>query len=380
MVTHMVHYDVIVIGAGGVGSAALYHLARRGARVVGLDRFPPGHDRGSSHGQTRVIRLAYYEHPDYVPLLLRAYDLWHELEQVAGKKLFHQVGILGGGLPEGELISGILRSSAKHGLLVEQLSAQEAALRWPGYRMPDNFRGLFEARAGYLMVEDCVRAHAEAAIRAGAELHCGSAVRGWKIDSQGVTVETDHETLSADRLVITAGAWAGGMLLSLKVPFQVLRKPLFWYRTLNSTYQLDSGCPCFMFETLGGIFYGVPQDSELGVKVAEHTGGLAVDDPLHPDRTLHAADQRRIETCLAAHLPGVSSECTAHSVCMYTMTPDGHFVVDRHPQHAQVVLTAGLSGHGFKFTSVLGEIMAELALEAHTQHAIDFLSCRRFTV
>ena len=375
----MPQYDVIVIGTGGVGSATLYHLARRGVRVLGIDRFPPGHDRGSSHGQTRMIRLAYYEHPDYVPLLRRAYDLWHELEQVAEKKLYLPVGVLAGGPPDGELISGMLRSAAQHKLQLEQFSAQEVALHWPGYRLPDNFCGLLERRAGYLMVEDCVIAHAEIAQRSGAELQCNSEVRSWHVDDDGVIVKTDRETYSAARLVITAGAWASDLLQTLRVPLHVLRKPLFWYRTQSSTYRLESGCPCFLFETLGGIFYGFPQSNELGVKLAEHTGGRIVDDPLQIDRTLDAADQQRIETCLANHLPGVSSECAAHAVCMYTMTPDGHFVVGPHPEHPQVSFAAGLSGHGFKFTSVLGEIMADLALDGKTQYPINFLAHQRFT-
>jgi glycine/D-amino acid oxidase-like deaminating enzyme len=274
----------------------------------------------------------------------------------------------------------MLRSAADHKLVVEQISTREAGIRWPGYRLPESFSALFEQRAGYLMVEDCVMAHAHVARSAGAELRCDVAVRGWKVNNRGVTVETDTETLSADRLVITAGAWANEMLPSLKVPFTILRKPLFWYRSDNPAHLLDAECPCFLFETLGGIFYGFPQRNNLGVKLAEHTGGTIVDDPFHVDRTLHSADQRRVEECLAEHLPGATTDCAAHAVCMYTMSPDGHFVLGKHPEHSQVVFTAGLSGHGFKFTSVLGEIMADLALDGETKHPIEFLSPTRFSM
>ena len=372
------HYDVIVIGTGGVGSAALYHLARSGARAIGLDRFPSGHSQGSSHGQTRIIRQAYHEHLNYVPLLLRAYELWHELEQEVQQKLFYQVGLLFGGPPNGEIVRGVLQAAAEHGLDVEDLSLQEASARWPGFRLRDDHRHVFEPRAGFLLVEDCVKAHAEAAVRAGATLQSGVAVRGWKPDGRSVIVETDDEKLSADRIVITAGAWASDLLASLNVPFQVRRKPLFWYRTNDPSYQMESGCPCFFFESLNGQFYGFPQSNELGVKLAEHTGGGVVTDPLQVDRSLHPADQARVEACLAEHLPGVSRECTAHAVCMYTMSPDEHFVVGRHPEYPQVAFTAGLSGHGFKFTSVLGEVMAQLALNGVTQHPIEFLSPTRF--
>ncbi len=347
------------------------------ARVLGLDRFPPAHDRGSSHGQTRIIRLAYHEHPDYVPLLKRAYELWKELEQQAQQKLYYEVGLLFAGPPQGDVLSGILRSAAEHDLAVEQLTATEAMARWPGYRVPESFAAIFEKQAGYLLVENCVQAHIDAAVRAGAELRCGVAVRQWKADGPAIRVETDQGDFSADRLVITAGAWASDLLNSLGVPFRVLRKPLFWYQTDDPAYRVDSGCPCFFFETLGGYFYGFPQSGNLGVKIAEHSQETVVEDPLHVDRTLHVDDQRRIEACLSQHLPGVTKTCVNHAVCMYTMTPDEHFLVGSHPDHPQVVFTAGLSGHGFKFTSVLGEIMSQLTLDGQTPHDIEFLSPQR---
>jgi glycine/D-amino acid oxidase-like deaminating enzyme len=204
------------------------------------------------------------------------------------------------------------------------------------------------------------------------------AVRGWKAKGNGVEVETDDGTLHADRLVITAGAWASDLLNSLNVPFQVLRKPLFWFGTESRSYELDAGCPCFFFETLGGQFYGFPKTNALGVKIAEHSGGDPVADPLRVDRTMHEPDQARVKACLAEHLPGVSMNSTAHAVCMYTMSPDQHFVLGRHPEHPQVAFTAGLSGHGFKFTSVLGEIMAEFSLDGASRLDTEFLSLSRF--
>ncbi len=372
------HYDVIVIGAGGVGSAALYHLARRGVRVIALDRFAPGHNRGSSHGQTRMIRLAYHEHSDYVPLLFRAYELWHELEQISEKKLFYQVGILVGGSTDSQMVSGVLCSAAKYGLAVDQLSHQEVGRCFPGYRLPESFSAVFEQRAGYLMVEECVKAHAEVALRAGAEIHCGVEIRNWKRDGQSFIVETDKDSFSADRLIVTAGAWSSDLLFSLNIPLQVLRKPLFWYQSQHPSYHLDSGCPCFLFDTLGGIFYGFPQTNELGVKLAEHTGGELVENPLQVDRSIRVEEQQRVEMCLAEHLPGVSLQCMSSSVCMYTMSPDGHFIVGCHPEFPEIVFAAGLSGHGFKFTSVLGEILTQLALDGTTPHPIGFLSHKRF--
>jgi monomeric sarcosine oxidase len=372
------HYDVIVLGTGGVGTAALYQLAGRGVRAIGLDRFPPGHDRGSSHGETRLIRLAYFEDPNYVPLVQRALELWRSLEQEAQRRLYYETGILVGGLTDSVIIDGMLRASREHRLPLEQLSASEAMRQYPGYRLPADFVALVERRAGFLMVEDCVRAHAAAAMRAGAEVRSGVTVREWRMDGTSIVVTTDDGTLMADRLVVTAGAWAGEFLQSLGVKLRVVRKPLFWYRADEDIHRVEHGCPCFLLESLGGIFYGFPQVSAAGVKLGEHTGGNVVENPLEVDRTLRAADQRRVEECLAAHLPAVSRECIGHAVCMYTMSPDENFIVGRHPEHEQVMFTAGLSGHGFKFASVLGEIMADLALDGATRQPIGFLSPTRF--
>jgi sarcosine oxidase len=322
--------------------------------------------------------LAYFEDPNYVPLVLRALELWRSLEQETQKRLYYETGILVGGLPDSVIINGMSRASREHGLPLEQLSVSEAMRRYPGYRLPTDFVALVEHRAGFLMVEDCVRAHAAQAMRAGAEVRTGATVREWRIEGASVVVTTEDGTLSADRLVVTAGAWASEFLRSLGVQLRVVRKPLFWYRADEEVHRVERGCPCFLFATSDRIFYGFPQVSDVGVKLAEHTDGDVVENPLELDRTLRAADQRRVEEFMAAHMPAMSRECTGHAVCMYTMSPDEHFIVGRHPEHEQVVFTAGLSGHGFKFASVLGEIMAELALEGTTKHPIEFLSPTRF--
>jgi sarcosine oxidase len=373
----MTRYDAIVLGTGGVGCAALFHLARRGARVLGIDRFAPGHDRGSSHGQTRLIRQAYYEHPNYVPLVLRAFELWHELEQLSGETLYNQVGLLQIGPPEGEVLSGVRASAQQHGLAIEELSARESSARFPGFRVPDSYEAIFEQRAGYLAVERCVIAHADQARRQGAELHDGETIIGWRSDGGGVVVETDLAKYSADRLVVCAGAWAGQLLGELDVAFEVRRKPLFWWQTRTATYRPESGCPGFLYDLPPGCFYGVPQIDSLGVKVAEHTGGAIVRDPLNVDRGVDLAERQRVADFVGEYLTDASATCVDSTVCMYTMTSDAHFVVDRHPLHPRVVFAAGLSGHGFKFTCVLGEVLAQLALDGRTELAIEFLASSR---
>ena len=387
----MKRFDVIVIGTGGMGASAAMHLASRGVRVCGLDRFPPGHDRGSSHRQTRLIRMAYYEHPDYVPLLRRSYELWHDLETIVGRTLLVESGLLLAGPPDGAVVAGTLRSAAIHSLPVEPMTGRDASDRWPSLRIPEEWTAVYEARGGYLLVEDCVAAHAAAAVRLGAHLDHGCTVRGWRTVGHGdhdrhVIVETDIGSYAADRLVVTAGAWAGDLLQLPSLPMKVLRKSLFWYQpeaTRAAAYAAGR-LPCFAFDGPTGFFYGFPAIDERGVKIAEHTGGTPVADPLSLDRGIDAREQERVEAVLADHLPklrerpSLRERPTAHSACLYTMSPDGHFVVGLHPRHPNVTIAAGFSGHGFKFASVIGEILADLALQGKTGHPIGFLSPQRF--
>lgn len=375
--TDMSNYDAIVVGTGGVGSAALYELARRGMRVLGLDRFPAGHDRGSSHGQTRVIRQAYFEHPDYVPLLRVAYQKWAELEERVGRKLFHQVGLLEVGREDGLIIPGLLAAAREHDLSIDRLTPAEAEARFPGFHIPPDLQCVFEQQAGYLEVEACVQAHLAEAVRLGAELHVGPAVQRWSAQGSGVRVETERARYQADRLVITAGSWAGELLSDLQVPLRVLRKPVMWFANESRHYRREAGSPTFFFELPAGFFYGFPQLDCRGIKVSEHDGGELTGDPLLVDRQLREQDPQRVVKFLAECLPAATRQITHHEVCLYTMTPDEHFIVDRHPAFPQVCLTAGLSGHGFKFTNVLGQAMADLALDGKTELPVGFLGVDR---
>jgi len=374
----MKSYDVIVLGAGGIGSAALWQVAKRGARVLGIDRFDPPHDRGSSHGHTRVIRQAYFEHADYVPLVLESYRGWRELEEVSGKRLFHQVGLIEIGPKDGIVVPGVLQAAVTHGLSVNPMTPQEIAREWPGFTFPDNFGGVFESSAGYLLVEDCVRAHLEAAREAGAEVLPNTEVVSWMADSREVRVRTANDEFVAERLIIAAGAWAGKLLADLRVPLIVRRKSLFWFATEAPDYDVASGCPIYLFELPDGVFYGFPKLDDRGVKFAEHSGGRAVEDPLAVDRAIDQWEQQRLADVLRAYLPGVSERVTDHATCMYTMSPDENFIVDRHPQHEHVVFAAGLSGHGFKFAPALGTVLAQLALDGSTKLPVEFLSIGRF--
>jgi glycine/D-amino acid oxidase-like deaminating enzyme len=236
---------------------------------------------------------------------------------------------------------------------------------------------VLEHRAGYLLVERCVQAHLDAARAAGAELKTSVTVHSWKVTGDQVVLETDAGSFVAGRLIVAAGPWVGQLLSGLGIRLEVRRKSQFWFEPLSQVYARENGCPAFLFETRSGIFYGFPQIDGLGVKVAEHTGGQLMTDPLSLYPDVHPDDERSIRSFCAAHVPEVSGTLTHHAACMYTMSPDEHFIVDRHPEYPQVAFAAGLSGHGFKFTSVLGQALCELALEGRTDLPIDFLSYQR---
>lgn len=368
-------HDVIVVGCGGVGGAALHHLARRGVKVLGLDRFPVGHDRGSSHGHTRIIRLAYFEHPEYVPLLQRAYALWEQLADEAGQVLLTRTGLLQVGPPDGEVVPGVLRSAEQHGLGVERFASDEAKAAFPMFRFEDGEVAVHEHDAGVLHVEACVTAHARLAEQHGAELRTGVAVHGLDATSDGVVVRTDDGVFTADRVVVAAGAWSAGLLGRFGMPLQVLRKHVHWFADDAAAYRV-SGTPTFLFERANGIFYGFPAIDDLGVKVAEHTGGTVIEDPDDLGRADDPVARLRTAAFAKARLSELGARVTRHEVCMYTMSPDGHFVVDEHPGLPGVLFAAGLSGHGFKFAPVLGEALADLATTGGTGLPLEFLRIR----
>jgi sarcosine oxidase len=379
-------YDTIVLGVGGFGSGAVYHLARRGMRVLGIERFGIAHDRGSSHGETRIIRKAYFEHPDYVPLLHRAYELWHDLERESGCTLLHPVGLFIAGDRECESVSGTLLAARMHNLPLVQLTAAEARKRFPGYQFRDNFIVVFEQEAGYLDVEACVADHVAAAVRHGAEIKTGETVIAWQSDGRQVTVRTDRDEYAAASLVITAGPWATQILdagpgsrqpSGWSKHFRVVRKPVFWFGA-GDIYDTSRGNSTFFFETAAGQFYGFPRIDGRTIKLAEHTGGDAVADPLTVDRALHPGDMTGVDEFVREFLPAIDPQPVRHSVCMYTKTPDSHFCIDRHPEWGNVVVGAGFSGHGFKFTTVLGEALADLAQSGRTELPVGFLSFQRF--
>lgn len=370
-------FDAIVIGLGGMGSAALYHLARRGVRALGLEQFGVAHDRGSSHGETRIIRRAYFEHPNYIPLVESAFRHWHLLEAERGVALFRRTGLMLAGEENGVIISGVRRAARTHRIELDELTAREARDRFDGLLPDDGTTVLFEPGAGLLMVERCVAEHVRAAESHGAIVKTGVNVLEWRSEGHGVRVQTRDEAYFADKLMLTAGAWSGCLLRSLSLPLEVRRKVVVWFNAPDKRYDIDSGFPIFGFDTGGSFFFGFPAMGEPSIKTCDHYGGQPVADPNELDRALHPADVDHLSRFVARFLPGVRSDVSRHSVCMYTMTPDEHFIIDRHPVSDRVVFAVGFSGHGFKFASVIGSVLADLVTSGQTQEPIDFLGAQR---
>lgn len=371
-------FDVIVLGLGGMGASTVFECARRGQRVLGIEQFSLVHDHGSSHGQTRVIRQAYYEHPDYVPLLRRAYNRWYDLEQLSGSRLFVECGVLSLSPPGGEVVAGVTQAARAHGLPIETLSHSDIQRRFPEFRVPSDYDGAFEPHAGYLYVEECVRAHLDAARTAGAVLHAEEQVLRWHATGSGVEVETTRGRYSADRLIITAGPWAGRELRDLGLPLEVLRKSLLWFEVAEPERLRRDRFPIYMVESPGGFYYGFPMTDSRGHKLARHDGGISISDPLDPHRDRLPEDEGDCREFLKTYIPAAAGRLLHHAVCMYTVTPDRHFILDVHPEHPRVVLGAGFSGHGFKFASVIGEILADLSESGCSQLPIDRFRIGRF--
>jgi sarcosine oxidase len=367
---HERSFDAIILGVGAMGSATAFELARRGRRVLALEQFVPGHDRGSSHGHTRVIRKAYYEHPDYVPLLHRAYERWYDLEQLCGQHLLTECGVLSIGPPHGELVAGVRRAATEHHLPIEDLDANELRRRFSVFRFSAENEAVLEPAGGFLAVEECVRAYAAEARRLGADVRSDEPALEWNAESDGVHVRTSRGDYVADRLIITAGAWAGQVLAGLGLPLKVLRKPLLWFGTSDDRLFRRDRFPIYLAETPAGFYYGFPVIDANGHKAARHDGGEQVADPAQVNRTVTADDEADVRSFLRSHLTSLDGSLRTSRVCLYTVTPDQHFVIDRHPEFPQVALAAGFSGHGFKFASVVGEILADLAEKGQTDWPI----------
>lgn len=376
-------YDCIVLGFGGVGSAALRAAAMRGWDVVGVDQFGPAHNRGSSHGQTRIIRRAYFEHPNYVPLTFRAFEKWDELNKryrvnLSRKELITTCGLLQIGLPDQEVICGVQASAKTHDLRLETFEPDEIQRRLPLFKVQSPYIGLFEPDAAFLRVELCVAAAIEQATKQGAQLLPNTQVTSWEVDDRGdVVVQTSRGPLKGRRLIVTAGAWAGELLNGLDLGLQILQKQQHWFQLDRVDQKFQNQFPAFLVEEDNGdCFYGLPEIDYLGFKVCEHSGGKPLSSPRAIDAGLNQSELTRTESFMKRWMNFQRSRVVHHCQCMYTMSRDGHFIVDRLPEYENVTFAAGMSGHGFKFAPVIGEYLVEL-LDGKTDPLMKFLSLGR---
>ena len=365
-------WDVMVVGCGVMGAAVSYNLAKRGLRVLNLERFGVNNKSGSSHGRTRIIRLAYYEDPRYVPLLRRAYESWRDLESKSGKKLLQITGGLMIGREEGELVSGVLKSARAHGLPHEVLSSAEVERRFKAFTIGSDYTAVYERDAGILFAEDCVRAFVGLGSEAGCEFRFSEDVKNWKSGADGVEVETDAGTQKADRLVFCAGAWNGQLLRGL-LPLQCERQVPLWFSAGGMGGFAPPDMPVFLMEEEAGVYYyGIP-DVGHGVKVARSHGG-EISEPDRVKREVTDEDVRPVRDFISRRLKKLGGPPIASTTCLYSNTPDMNFVVGLHPADPRVVVMSACSGHGFKFASVLGEIAVDLVTEGKTAHDISFLN------
>ncbi len=369
--------DVIVIGGGGMGTAAAFHLARRGARTLLLEQFTIGHSRGASHGESRIIRLAYFEHPDYVPLVQEAYRLWREVEEESGLALLTRTGGLELGAPESTLVRGNLASATRHSLAHEVLDAAEIRRRFPPFHARDGTIGVFQPDSGILAVERCVETHATLARRHGAQVHEAEEVRAVQPDGEGVRVETSRGRYFAQRAVVAAGPWAGQLLADLGLPLTVARQPVCFFAPEHPERFEPSRFPIFIWEIPGHFYYGFPTFGRPAVKIAHHGGGeRTTADSV--DRSIRPEDEALLRLFLDEYLPDAAGPRVDGSVCLYTNTPDSDFIIDRLPGAPQVAIAAGFSGHGFKFATVVGKILADLAIDGRTSRSIGRFRVGRF--
>jgi sarcosine oxidase len=374
----MTHYDAIVLGVGGMGSAALYHLARRGLRLLGIERYNIPHEMGSSHGLTRIIRLAYYEHPSYVPLLRRAYELWRQLENTVQERLLIITGSIDASPEDGEVFRGSKASCDIHHLPHAVLDSRELTRRFPAYRLPKGIAAVYQPDGGFLLSERCIVAHVMAAQELGAEVHGQERVLGWEPEGSGVRLQTERERYSADKLIICAGAWGAQLIPELAALAVPERQVLAWFHpTRPALFRLHT-FPVFNMAVEEGRYYGFPIYGIPGFKVGRYHHLAQRVDPDRMDREAHREDEEVLRGFTARYFPEAVGPTMSLKTCLFTNTPDEHFIIDLHPELPQVCIAAGFSGHGFKFCSVVGEIMADLAQTGRSPHNLDLFRLQRF--
>jgi sarcosine oxidase len=362
-----------------MGSATTYALAQRGIRVIGIDRFEPPHARGSSHGESRVIRLSYFEDPAYVPLLQLAFEQWRRLESQAGERVLTTTGVMEAGYKGAPLVEGSVRSAVQHNLRYEVLRPSEVNRRFPAFSLPADWECVFQPDGGVLRPEKAIQLFLSAAQGSGAQFRLNTIVRDVAPVADHVEVQLESgETIAAGSVVLCAGPWIPELVPELHRHLILTRQPLVWFRPNDPRLVRADRMPIFFLQTRDDLIYGFPDLFGSGVKVASHLSGGDLPGPSAPASEATDDEKRHLGAVLKRYVPAASGEPYRATTCTYTRAPDGHFVLGLHPRHPQIVVASPCSGHGFKFASVFGEVLADLATKQTTDKPIELFRPDRF--
>ncbi|ASN06365.1 N-methyl-L-tryptophan oxidase [Virgibacillus necropolis] len=363
-------YSVVIVGAGSVGMATGYYLAKTGIDVLLIDTHNPPHDKGSHHGETRLIRHAVGEGEEYVDLALKAQANWHQLEKESGKTLFIPTGTLMVGESDAQFIQETVKNAKTFGMELEEFTAEKIKKQWPGFELPDHFKGYYEHTSGALLNEECILAYRQQLLKYNTEILENTKVNSLEFHENGVGIKTAKETFYAEQVIITVGAWIGELLSSLKLPIQTVRKTLGWYSTDELLYKYPF-LPSFYFCYEGHKYYGFPDITGNGVKIGRNDSERnIVPDLLEQDFGKYDNDKQDLNKFVERFLPGLSGQLNYGRACMITKTPDKHFIIDRHPENNHVLIAGGFSGHGFKYASILGEILSQIVIDGESKYHI----------
>lgn len=371
------HYSVIVVGAGSIGMSTGYYLGKRGVDTLLIDAFDPPHGRGSHHGESRLIRHAAGEGRHYVPLALRAQDLWYQLEKEIGKTLFYPTGTLMVGEEGAPFINETIKSANEFSLPLEKLTAKEIQKRWPRFSVPDYFTGYFEPSSGALLNEECIKAYRQLSESYPVNLQTNTNVISVNSVNDVAIVKTKNKTYYADKVIVSAGAWTGELLRSLGLPLQTVRKTFGWFETNDISFQPPM-LPCFYFNFDNQKYYGFPDINENGIKIGRNDSEREIDpDYMKQDFGKYTSDKDDLKYFVERFIPKAAKKFKSGKACMITKTPDKDFIIDNHPKLTNVIIAGGFSGHGFKYSSVIGEVLSQLVIDGRTTHNISDFSITR---
>lgn len=379
-------FDVIVIGVGSMGAPTCYYLAKRGYKVLGIEQFDITHELGSHGGQSRIIRKAYFEHPAYVPLLNRAYENWKQLEQETGEQVYYQTGVAYFGRPEQEIVRGVKLSASLYNIPVEEVDTISSRKRFNRFHVPDSFETLYEPEAGFIVPEKAIKLYAGQAVKHGCTIHVKEKANTWRKEGSSIIVNTNADCYRCSKLIITAGAWSGNLVPGIAGKLKITRQFVAWVKPKNWDDFLLNNFPCWLIDDdeRPGCYYGFPAlpadvfGEPHGLKIACHYPG-SVTDADAVDRQTGEGDIEDIRYALDKYLPGTFEAMITAKTCLYATLPDENFIIDKLPGfESRVIVACGFSGHGFKFASVVGEVLADLAIDGSTKLPIEFLNIKRF--